>query len=147
MKTIERTIITALLRDMRAAGYQPAAVWDSEEYVLARADGTFLLSNVWDNGTIVERPWGTQRYALGTEPIEIARPLSDEEVLVELDSVDADCTLHFTHHNATTWGNRGVLLIQGNDEDVISDCHCADDEPFEGVIEAIYERITKGELA
>jgi len=138
MQTIERTIITALLRDMRAAGYQPAAVWDSEEYVMAGKAGAL------------------EHFEADSAPDEITRALTDKEALDELDAVDAYTTLHFTRHNARTWGNRGVMIVLGNGEDVISDYHApledSDEwdgaaEPFERIIEAIYDRISDGECA
>jgi hypothetical protein len=124
MQAIERQILIALLKDMRAAGYQPAAVWDGEQYVIARSDGD-VMSIDSKAGSGYER---------------IARPLTDREALEAIDSV-CDSTLHFTHHNAETWGNRGVLLILGNGEDVISDSHDAKDEPFGEIIDAVCRRI------
>jgi hypothetical protein len=127
MQTIERVILSALLRDMRAAGYQPAAVWDGGEYVMACADGSVK----------------SREHA--EVPARIERPLTDAEALDAIASVD-DSTLHFTHRNQQTWGNRGVLVILGNGEDVISDHHCArgEGETFDAVIDAIYDRISNG---
>lgn len=125
MKTIERVIITALLRDMRAAGYQPAAVWDGGDYVMARPDGSC----------------GSREKA--EVPARIVRALLDEEAFEVIDSVD-DCTLHFTNHNAQTWGNRGVMIVLGNGEDVISDYHSPSGEAFTTIIDAITGRLDAG---
>ena len=35
MQNIERLIVLNLIRDMRAQGYNVAAVWDGEEYQIA----------------------------------------------------------------------------------------------------------------
>jgi hypothetical protein len=127
MKTIERLILTALLRDMRAAGYRAAAVWDGDEYNLAGSETEY--STVNRDGS----------------PATIERALTDDEALFLIDSVD-DCTLHFTRQNADTWGNRGVFIVLGNDEDCISDYHAPKNEPFCDVITAIYDRVEKGLL-
>lgn len=134
MQLSERVIITALLRDMREDGYQPAAVWDGGAYVMA-------------HGTFDER---SQRLHSSqcpdtAAPDHIVRPMTDEEVFAAVDSVD-ESTLHFTNKNATTWGSRGVLLILGNGEDVISDYHDARGESFGAVIDHLYTQIEAGDL-
>lgn len=134
MKTIERTIISALMRDMRAAGYQTAAVWDGEAYVMAH--GTFEE---------LSPRFHSSQAPNTAAPDHIERAMTDEEALAAVDAVD-DSTLHFTNLNATTWGRRGVLLVLGNGEDVISDYHCAKGEPFSGVIDAIYARLENGSV-
>jgi hypothetical protein len=134
MNTIERVIITALLRNMRAEGYQPAAVWDGGAYQMAD-DKTYEP----DKLPMLSRKRNT------AAPEEITRSMTDEEALRSIDSV-CECTLHFTHRNAKTWGNRGVLLILGNGEDVISDFHDAADEPFSEIINTIYNRVAAGQL-
>lgn len=129
MQTIERLMLTALLRDMRRAGYEPAAVWDGEEYVCARS------ANAAD---------GVKSFP-ARAPKKIHRALTDEEALEAIDSVD-ESTLHFTQRNAREWGNRGVLLILGNGQDVMSDHHCADGEPFGEIISAIWDKVQDGKL-
>lgn len=131
MNTIERTIISALIRDMRAAGFQPAAVWDGEAYVMA--NGTFEQNSM---------RFHSSQSPDTDAPDNIERAMTDVEALAAIDSVD-DSTLHFTHQNATTWGNRGVLLILGNGEDVISDYHCGD-TAFSAVVDGIYSRLNAG---
>lgn len=107
MQTIERVIVRRLIRAMKAKGYRVAAVWDGEEYQMPGKDG---------NMTSLE---------LDDAPDNITRPMTEREALESVDSVD-ECTLHFTHANAKTWGNRGALLVLGNGEDVIADYHCSD---------------------
>jgi hypothetical protein len=124
MQTIERIIIAALLRDMRAAGYQPAAVWNDGDYVLADPFGRITSREPGDIADLTH----------------INRPLTDAEALEHIDSVEVS-TLHFTHQNATTWGNRGVMLVLGNGIDVISDHHVAKGEQFGKVIEELCDRI------
>lgn len=129
MQTIERTILTALLRDMHAAGYQPAAVWNDGEYVLGKGEQTISL------------PPGSRKAFMD----HIERPLTDAEALEHVDSVDCS-TLHFTHQNATTWGDRGVFIVLGNGEDCLSDYHCPTGEPFASVIGALMSRLERGEV-
>jgi hypothetical protein len=139
MQTIERVLILALIRDMRTAGYQPAAVWDGEAHVLAKsanlADG--LASFDAEPRMLSSQPTKSEA------PANILRPLTDDEALQAIDTVD-ESTLHFTDCNATTWGGRGVLIILGNGEDCLSDYHVAKGEPFGGIIERIYDRISDG---
>lgn len=131
MQTIERLIISALLRDMRAAGYQPAAVWNDGEYVVGR-----LLTGKSDSLHA-----GSRDAVMS----HIERPLTDAEALEHVDSVDCS-TLHFTRQNATTWGDRGVFIVLGNGEDCLSDYHCPKGEPFVSVIESLSGRLERGEL-
>lgn len=128
MNTLERTIVTALLRDMRIAGYRPAAIWDGCEYVLGGEAGELL--NVASDDAIVD--------------CGIARELTDAEVLEQIADIDDFPTLHFTHLNKSTWGNRGVMLITGNGEDIISDYHVVAGEPFGAVIERLYDCLSNG---
>lgn len=139
MQTIERVIISALIRDMKAAGYEPAAVWDGELYTMAVGEVGEHRNFAGPASMYLEPPDEPEA------PAEIIRPLSDAIAMSAIDSVD-DCTLHFTHRNAKTWGNRGVLLILGNGEDVVSDYHVADGELFGEVVERIYQRIYYGRL-
>lgn len=120
MKTIERYVITALVRDMCAAGYQVAAVHDG-------------------NGYWMHRRWCKRA------PATIKEPLSGERAFTAIDSVDM-CTLHFTDQNSTAWGDHGVLIILGNGEDCLSDSHSHEGEPFNGIIDAIYGKLNRGAL-
>lgn len=120
MKTIERYVITALMRDMRAAGYQVAAVHDGEGY---------WMSTGWHKRA----------------PATIAEPVTDARALEAINSVD-DCTLHFTDQNSTQWGDHGVLIILGNGQDCLSNAHVYDNEPFNIIIEAIYDKLNEGAL-
>lgn len=132
MNALETIIVRRLITDMAAQGYQVAAVWDSVEYILANADGKVCGLDPED----VRTPLYTN----------IIRPLTADEAIAAISAVDAIVTLHFTRHNKTTWGNRGVMLVQGNGEDIISDHHCADGEPFESVIDGIYSKIEERAL-
>jgi hypothetical protein len=113
MQPIERAILIALLVDMRAAGYEPAAVWDGEAYLMA-GGAEYKQKRM--------RMHSSQS-ADTDAPDEITQPMTDDEVLDAVGSVDDPTTLHFTHHRKRTWGNRGALLILGNGEDIISDYH------------------------
>lgn len=137
MTTIERTIIAALIRDLNKAGYLPAAFYDGEAYQMASADG--IVSYDIEPRILSSQP------CKSAAPDEIFRAMTAAEAIAAVDSVD-EGTLHFTHRNARTWGNRGVMLILGNGEDVVSDYHCADGEPFSKVIEALYDRLNEGQI-
>jgi hypothetical protein len=129
MQAIERRIVLALVADMRKSGFEPAAVWDGEEYQMIGNAGHV-------RGFPSDDAHG-----------HIRRALTDTEVLTAVDSVD-DSTIHFTHQGATTWGNRGVYIVLGNGCDCISDYHCAESEPrFAAILEGISERIDAGVFA
>ena len=62
-----------------------------------------------------------------------------------IDTVD-EGTLHFApEKDRTAWGQRGVLLILGNGEDVISDWHSGD-ETFSAACEATLDAIEQKTL-
>ncbi|HEY1900750.1 MAG TPA: hypothetical protein VGG49_13260 [Steroidobacteraceae bacterium] len=131
MKMVEALILKTLMKDMRAAGYQPAAVWTGEDYVVGIADREQTLVEV----------------SATDPPDQIERPLTDEDVFSVFADYDMHApTLHFTHQGKLTWGTRGVMLVEGNGEDIISDYHVAEGEQFGAVIDAIYERIEQGTL-
>lgn len=128
MKTIERMILLALIRDMRAQGYEVASVWDGDNYQMPGPDATI------------------QEFPADSKFIEggIVRPMTDEEACEAMDSV-CESTLHFTYRNKKTWGTRGVLVILGNGEDVLSDFHAPPTrEPFQKVVIDIYDKLEKG---
>lgn len=128
MKTIERVILLALMRNMRAQGYEVVSVWEGENYRMPDRQGEL------------------QTYPHGKEPDIMFNPMTDEQALTEIDSVD-ESTLHFTHRHSRTWGNRGVLVVLGNGEDCLSDFHGADrSEPFQKIVTDIYDKLNKGEL-
>lgn len=129
MKTIERYVISALMRDMRYQGYNVAAVWDGEMYQLAGTRYQMVARGQSSKSLLMER---------------IEASLTDTQVFRVLD-LGGTPTLHFTHRNTDTWGNMGVLLILGNGEDVISDYHCGD-EMFSSIIDSIHARLNAGEL-
>lgn len=123
MQTIEMNIITALVNDMKAAGYEVAAVWDEGAYIMAKTE-TATCSVV--GAGVAE---------------EIVRPLTLRETLEAIGSVDCS-TLHFTHQGKRTWGNRGVFLVLGNGPDVISDHHVPrGEEKFQEIIDGVIGRI------
>lgn len=124
MTGIERRIITALVNELRERGYQPAAFWDAGFYQLA--DGKQLSD-----------------YAASTAP-PITKPLTMREVLAAVESTGMG-TLHFTEPCSGVWGNRGIFLVLGNDEDVVSDYHCKD-EQFSAAIERVCRRASAGEF-
>lgn len=126
MNTLERTILTALIRNLGQHGYKVASVWDDGAYILGKADGT--IESLEDAG---DSP--------------IVRPLTVDEALDAVDSVDVS-TIHFTYHNALDWGCRGIMVVLGNGEDCISDYHSPrDPEPFCQVIEEIYDKLNRGD--
>jgi hypothetical protein len=125
MNTLERYIVVKLIADMRTAGYQVAAVWDDGDYVMGQDDGSVK---------------STRRAK------DFVRPLTDAEALDAIDSVEIS-TLHFTHQNKTTWGDRGVMLVPGNGSDIMSDWHDVIDEPFNAIIERICDTVEDRDTA
>lgn len=80
---------------------------------------------------------------MGSDGEYVPLELNDEKILEVIDTVDAG-TLHFApaakHED---WGRRGVLLILGNGEDVISDWHTSDEafgQACERTLDAIEEK-------
>lgn len=129
MNTLEKTIITALLRDMQQEGYRAAAIWTGEDYVVAGQSGLIEISR-----------------DAGGDGEPVARPLTEEEVFSVFTDYDmATPTIHFTHKGLMTWGNRGVMVIEGNGEDIISDYHVAEGESFGSVIDHIYAQLETGQ--
>lgn len=127
MQTIERVIITALLRNALAEGLVPVAVWDSEEY-----NGVPLQ---WD-GDLADKP----RYIAANAIV--SRALTDAEVLDVVGSVD-DSTVHFAPvTDLQDWGACGVLLVLGNGEDIISDHHC--DDKLTRAVDAVFQATLRG---
>jgi hypothetical protein len=126
MNITERVIIRQLIADLNQAGYQTAAVYDGGDYIMGRDGKTVAIDG-------------------DAAPSVIDRPLSVDEALEAIDSVD-DATLHFTHKDSNTWGNRGVYLVLGNGEDVISDHHDPENEPFTQVICDLYKKIDNHQL-
>src|SRR5262245_44024697 len=109
---LERSMVRGLIRAMKAEGYKVAAVFDSEEYVYAAAETALGAETREDSGAV-------------------RHTMNEREALDAVFSVDT-CTLHFTHRNALTWGNRGVFIVLGNGADCLSDWHSPDKdkEPF-----------------
>ena len=94
---LEHAIVRKLLDVMRNAGFVAVAVWDDEEYVYA-------------NGVT----------GLSKDPTSV---MSTREVLDAVFSVGVS-TLHFAPAGKlNAWGSHGVLLVTGNNEDIISDHH------------------------
>lgn len=117
---IERAILVALIENLSAAGFKPAAVWTGEDY--QRADG-------------VEGDCGS-----------IDKPMTTAEVLKVFDDFDMlTPTVHFTHQHRLTWGNRGVMVVNGNGLDFISDWH-AGDLMFDAVVTMVADAASDGEL-
>lgn len=74
--------------------------------------------------------WDSERYV---------RARTQEEVLNAIFEVDADVTLHFGigHDPEGTWGAMGVMLVQGNGLDLISDWHNAPEDFDRAVWKAV----------
>ena len=118
MSKHEKRILKALLSALRKAGYQPAAVWTNEDYQVA----------------------GGASFDKGAEPDTIAKPMTNGEVLKVFEDYDMYCpTVHFTHKNSLKWGY-GIMVVEGNGCDFISDWHCGDSEDIKG-FDAVVDRI------
>lgn len=127
MHAEERRIITALVENLSAAGFKPAAVW---------LEGSYLMANHSARPRLVEYH--------GAEPGEITRPLTLAEVLQVFEDYDLYApTLHFTDQHKTTWGGKGVMLVPGNRCDLISDWHCGD-AAFNGIVEQVADAAGEG---
>lgn len=99
---LERAIVTALIKECAAAGFVPVTVYQDGDY---EPD----LSSI-------EGP---------DQPTPVA--LSTEAAIDAVFAVDVS-TLHFAPaDNLGAWGNRGVMLVCGNGEDIISDWHCGNE--------------------
>lgn len=107
----EQRILEALLNNLRAAGYEPAAIWTEEYYLTAVGDKVFA------------------EFAHSQAPELIERPLTNAEVVKAFEEYDMYApTIHFTDRSARTW-SLGVMVVPGNLEDFISDWHVRDDAP------------------
>jgi hypothetical protein len=124
-RRVERAILTALIENLSAAGFKPAAVWTEETYQLA--DG---------------EEWSARH-----SNREIRKPMTTDEVLKVFDDFDMlTPTVHFTHQHLLSWGNRGVMVVNGNGEDFISDWHCGD-KAFDAIIETVADAAQNGVLS
>lgn len=120
-KRIEDAILTALLANLSAAGFKPAAVWTGETY--QRADG-------------VEGDCGV-----------IDKPMSTAEVLKVFADFDMfNPTVHFTEQHRLSWGRTGVMVVCGNGEDFISDWHCMD-KAFDAIVQTVADAAYDGALS
>lgn len=125
----EKRTVLAVLRDLRAAGYAPVAVWDGEAYNWPNAEGN--IETTYDRTGL---------------PDAIDIDLTDDQALELVDGLD-ECTLHFTHQNKRTWGNRGVFFVMGNDPEgteVLADHHCPDGEDFTRILNELTDRLIEG---
>lgn len=122
-RRVERAILIALIDNLRSAGFAPAAVWTEENYQLA--DGEELS---YSNR-------------------EIRKPMTTDEVLKVFDDFDMLApTVHFTHQHKLSWGNLGVMVVNGNGEDFISDWHNSD-RAFDAIVETVVEAAGEGALS
>lgn len=122
---IERAILVALIENLAVAGFKAAAVWTGETYQLA--DGE-------------ER---SPRH----RSMEIRKPMTTDEVLKVFDDFDMTTpTVHFTHQDLLSWGDRGVMVVCGNGEDFISDWH-AGDKAFDAIVDTVSEAGHEGALS
>jgi hypothetical protein len=118
----ERKVIMRILQELRAAGYAPVAVHDGEVTHFIDTDDVMTDSDEVDN-----------------PPEEMSHDLTDSQVFAFLDNLD-EATLHFTHQNRRTWGNRGCMFVMGNDPDgreVLSDHHYPEGEDFSRILDKI----------
>lgn len=120
----EQRILRALVDKLGAAGFKPAAVYIEDGIYLMPADAA---------GPVVE-------FERGKEPTNIARAMTADEVCDQVYKVydTLTPTIHFTQKDLTTWGNRGVMIVVGNAEDLISDWHSAD-KSFDAILWAVAE--------
>ena len=117
---IEKAIVTRLVEDQAKAGFVPVAVWDGEEYA----------------------PWGINHRE--------SRDFLAPHALTVAEAIDAafavdESTVHFAPaSDLSDWGSRGVFLVGGNGEDIISDYHARNDafvEAVEATCDSIEELI------
>lgn len=124
-RRVERAILIALINNLNAAGFKPAAVWTEETYQLA--DGEEWTHNRADR--------------------EIRKPMTTDEVLKVFEDFDMlTPTVHFTEQHTLAWGNRGVMVVNGNGEDFIADWHCGD-KAFNAIVETVAEAASAGALS
>jgi hypothetical protein len=115
---LERAIVKALIEEAAKAGFVPVTVWNGEEYA----------------------PQGIAGRSRAAEAYVPDSPLTPEQAIAEVFSVD-ESTLHFAPANDLAgWGSLGVFLVGGNREDIISDWHCGNDA-FSNAVEAALHRI------
>lgn len=89
-----------------------------------------LLGTLRGAGFVPVCVWDSERYVRAT---------TQEEVLNAIFEVDADVTLHFGRGGDPegTWGAMGVMLVQGNGLDLISDWHSAPEDFDRAVWKAV----------
>ena len=113
----EQRILAALIDNLGAAGFMPAAVWLGDAYVMVAKGGADL-----------EETRGSDM---------VRRPMTKAEVMQVFEDYSlANPTVHFTHQHATTWGNLGVMVVPGNGCDFISDWHCQN-AAFNAIVEQV----------
>ncbi len=114
----ERRILDALLNNLRAAGFLPAAVWTGEDYVRihqgAVVDGLRVMED------------DVMEAALTNEQVH--------QIFADYDMYAP--TVHFTRQHKVTWGDRGVMVVPGNGIDFISDWHCGD-KAFDAIVDSV----------
>lgn len=119
----EHAIVRLLVKELGKAGYVPVTVWNSEDYV--------PVLQAYEAGQQVSKP----------------APLTPKQYMDAIFDVDASVTLHFAPEcDLENWGTHGIVLVQGNGEDLISNWHCGD-ERFNTAIEAVVDIIKKGPVS
>lgn len=114
----EQRILEALISELGAAGYQPAAVWIEDGYVLAQGEGPPVECE-------------------GEVPNSVHRALTATEVCKVFEDYDLYApTVHFTEKGSLRWGRRGVMVVPGNGQDFVSDWHCSDQD-FNAVVDRV----------
>ena len=127
MHAQEKRILMALIENLGAAGFKPAAVWTDECYLLA----------AHDEGT------GMCEVEKRDEPELVERPLTLTEVIQAFEQYDMYApTVHFTDQYKLTWGP-GVMVVPGNLCDFISDWHC-DNAAFNAIVEQVADAAGNG---
>jgi hypothetical protein len=98
----ERAVLTAIIDNLAKYNYVPVAVFDGEDYYAARG---IVPVNIKASDAI-------------------QRPLSIEECITVIYSVDDISTVHFADKDLmSVWGRRGVAVIPGNGRDFAHDWH------------------------
>ena len=98
---------------------------------LERAIVATLIREAKRGGFVPVQVWQDGEYA----------PVTDAESAIEATFAVDTATIHFAPKgNPDDWGSRGVLIVGGNGEDVISDWHCGDDR-FNAAVERAVKRI------
>lgn len=121
---IEKAILVALIENLSAAGFKPAAVFIQGEGCYLLGDGKEYYKHA---------PNSVRGYLSATAVASLIFEVWDV----------AQPTIHFTEQNSTLWGSRGVMVVVGNGVDFISDWHSGD-KAFNAIVETVADAAHEG---